>query len=211
MTHFLKTAAAAACILASQATFAEQTRHMDAHVHGSGLLNFAVEGQQLHLELETPGFDILGFESLTTEKQHQQLNDALAQLKKQELWTLSPAASCSLASAEASSSKEAADKHSGHDEHEEHGHHDEHDHHAEHKHDEHDHHDDHGHDHASEDSHLDITASYVFECKDINKLDSITANLFKLFPNSQTLKVQGFTDKGQSAATLTREKPEVRF
>ena len=39
----------------------DDVSQMDAHVHGHGILNIAVEGQVVEMELEAPGADIVGF------------------------------------------------------------------------------------------------------------------------------------------------------
>ena len=49
-----------AVLIGSQALAAE--RELDAHQHGHGYLNIAIEGSTLYIELETPGADIVGFE-----------------------------------------------------------------------------------------------------------------------------------------------------
>lgn len=203
MRHFSKMAVVT-CTLLSTGVLADANRHADAHVHGAGHLNFAIEGRQVHLELETPGFDILGFESITSDIQRGQLKDALNELKKDDLWSFTPAASCTLKTASASASGEHGEGH--------------HDHHAD-ADDHHDsHHDDHGHDkhHADSDdhhesSHMDIAATYVYECANIARLNSISTRLFQRFGNSEQLKVQGFTDSGQIAGQMSRQRPEVRF
>ena len=200
-------AAAAGTVLGSVlsvSTLAEDTRHVDAHVHGAGHLNFAIEGNQVHLELETPGFDILGFETISTEAQHHQLEKALERLKTPELWVFTSAASCKLKTVSVSGGDN--DHHDDHDSHDkEHG-----DDHNKHKgHGDHDKHEDHA-DHAEE-GHMDIEATYVYECAHIKKLDSISTRLFEMFSNSEKLKVQGFTDKGQVAGSLSRKNPEVRL
>ncbi|WP_020584423.1 ZrgA family zinc uptake protein [Endozoicomonas elysicola] len=223
MRHFSKMAVVT-CTLLSTGVLADANRHADAHVHGAGHLNFAIEGHQVHLELETPGFDILGFESITSDTQRGQLKDALNELKKDDLWSFTPAASCTLKTASASASGEHGEGH--HDHHADaDDHHDSH--HDDHGHDKHhaeaddhheSHHDDHGHhkQHADSDdhhesSHMDIAATYVYECANIAKLNSISTQLFQRFGNSEQLKVQGFTDSGQIAGQMSRQRPEVRF
>ena len=49
-----------AMLIGSQALAAE--RELDAHQHGHGFLNIAIEGSTMWIELETPGADIVGFE-----------------------------------------------------------------------------------------------------------------------------------------------------
>ncbi|MGI2026490.1 ZrgA family zinc uptake protein [Endozoicomonas acroporae] len=194
--------AAVACALITAGVSADGHRHAGAHVHGAGYLNFAIEGRQVHIELETPGFDILGFESIRSDAQRRQLKDALQELEKDDLWSFTPAASCTLKAASASASGEHGEDH--HDHHgDADGHHDSH--HHSHGHD--DHHGD-GH---HESAHMDIAATYVYECANIAGLNSISTRLFQRFANSEQLKVQGFTDAGQIAGQMSRERPEVRF
>ncbi|WP_066017264.1 ZrgA family zinc uptake protein [Endozoicomonas atrinae] len=200
MRHFSKMAVVA-CALMSSVVSADGSRHVDAHVHGAGHLNFAIEGHQVHIELETPGFDILGFESISSDSQRRQLKDALNELKKDDLWSFTPAASCTLKTASASASGEHEEGHHADAD----GHHDSH--HSDHGH--HKHHVDSGDHHES--SHMDIAATYVYECANIARLNSISTRLFQRFGNSEQLKVQGFTDSGQIAGQMSRQRPEVRF
>ncbi|KEQ18836.1 DUF2796 domain-containing protein [Endozoicomonas numazuensis] len=179
--------------VSAQETAAHDTpRHVDAHVHGHGELNFAVEGSEVHLELKMPANDVLGFESITNDNQRHQLHEALEKLEASSLWSMSPAASCKLISAKATSGSEDHD----------HGHEKNH----------HNDHDEHGHEgHKDEGGHMDISATYVFECGKTSELDTISTSIFEVFERSQSLSVQGFTQKGQAAAEMTKSKPEVRF
>ncbi|WP_257279797.1 DUF2796 domain-containing protein [Endozoicomonas sp. ISHI1] len=220
MHTFTKLAAGIACgVLSLTVSAADgEQRHVDAHVHGQGELNFAVEGSEVHLELTMPANDVLGFETVTTDKQRHQLHEALKKLEAANLWSMTPAASCKLVSARAATSS-ADRQHDDHDEHVSHDHHDEHvshDHHDEHAshdhHDEHashDHHDEHG--HKGHSGHMDISATYVFECGNPGQLNIINTSIFEVFERSKSLSVQGFTQKGQTAAEMTKSKPEVRF
>ncbi|WP_252178988.1 DUF2796 domain-containing protein [Endozoicomonas sp. 4G] len=222
MHTFTKLAAGIACgVLSLTASAANgEPRHVDAHVHGHGELNFAVEGSEVHLELKMPANDVLGFETITTDKQRHQLHEALNKLEAASLWSMTPAASCKLVSAKATTS--SVDHEHGHHEHDhhhddEHAHHDhhEHDHHDEHKHHEHDHHhDEHAHhdlSHEGHGGHMDISATYVFQCGNVSQLNTISTSIFEKFERSESLSVQGFTQKGQTAAEMTKSTPEVRF
>ncbi|MGY0216597.1 ZrgA family zinc uptake protein [Endozoicomonadaceae bacterium StTr2] len=246
MQHFSRMAALAAGIALSAVSLnvtAESGRHADAHVHGTGQLNFAIEGNQVYLELETPGFDILGFETLATEEQHHKLEQALEQLKQGSLWAFTPAASCSLKQVKVSSSAEEHEGHEDHEDHEGHEKHESHHDHSEKHHDSHDddhhdhdkhdddhdshhgheeaHHDNHKEDHHDHDAgheedhkeggHMDISATYVYECSNIDKLTSIHTRLFETFEHSDQLKVQGITSRGQMAAVISRAKPELEL
>ncbi|MGR3503541.1 zinc uptake protein ZrgA [Pseudaestuariivita sp.] len=97
--------------LAALPALAEDTRQLDAHVHGVGTLNIAVDGQSLALELITPGADIVGFEyEATSEADMAAIEAALVTLSDPvQLFGISDAAGCEvlLASAEL----EAEDEH----------------------------------------------------------------------------------------------------
>ncbi|WP_257294258.1 DUF2796 domain-containing protein [Endozoicomonas sp. YOMI1] len=203
--------ASVACVLLSASVSADGHRHAGAHVHGAGHLNFAIEGRQIHIELETPGFDILGFESIRSDAQRRQLKDALLELEKDDLWSFTPAASCRLKTASASASGEHGEDHHDHhrDADDHHGSHHAHGHHDSH-HDQHGRDDHHGDGHH-ESAHMDIAATYVYECANIAGLNSISTRLFQRFGSSEQLKVQGFTDSGQIAGQMSRQRPEVRF
>lgn len=164
----------------------DEVRHAGAHVHGKGELNFATEGSELHMELMMPAHDILGFETISTPAQQQQLDEALARLQSESIWSLPAAARCQLADAHASTTNE---NHDGHD----HGH-------------------DHGQGHDSEaGGHMDIAATYKFKCQNISSLDQFATTLFETFPRSELIQVQGFTSSGQLSENMTPDQPQVRF
>ena len=52
----------AAVFAAPLGAMAEEGRHADAHVHGVSVLQIAVEGASVAMELRAPGADIVGFE-----------------------------------------------------------------------------------------------------------------------------------------------------
>ena len=179
-------------IIHTSATASEDVRHIDAHVHGEGELNFAVEGSQLHLELTMPAQDILGFESITSEAQEEQLHQALKKLET-DLWQPTTSAKCQLI--ESHAYVPGHDEHNGHEDH----------------HEKHEDHEGHQEAEAGESSHINITASYVFECSKISRLKNFGTSLFDTFSHSEMIRVQGFTSKGQLSAEISRSKPGVRF
>ena len=196
----------------------DEHRHAEAHVHGIGQLNFAVEGKQVHLELDIPGFDILGFESINSDAQREALNKAVQALKQPDLWDFTDAAGCQLQTVSVTTDGDAHHQHADDHHHEGHhheGHHahgDKHDHHHE---GHHAHSDKHDHHHAEEathkSTHMDLAATYVYQCSQPKQLKHISTRLFDRFEHSATLKVQGFTDVGQVAGTMTRNQPETRI
>ena len=187
-----------------------EQRHADAHVHGVGQLNFAIEGKQVHLELDIPGFDILGFESINSDAQREALDKAVQALKQPDLWGFTDAAGCQLQTVSVTTDSHAQHEHSDeHDHHHEgsHAHNDEHDHKHEDSHG--DGHDHHGEQATHKSTHMDFAATYVYQCAQPKQLKRISTRLFDRFQHSAALKVQGLTDAGQMAGTMTRNQPET--
>ena len=137
-----------------------EMRKMDAHIHGAGDLNVAVDGNKIVMELITPGYDITGFEyKASTEAEKAAVAKAVGQLEDgNALFQFSAGASCALDSASSEIEYEY-DEHA-HENHDDHAH-ESHDDHAHEKHDDHAHenHDDHAHenhdnhDHEKHDDH----------------------------------------------------------
>ena len=200
---------------------AEEKREADAHQHGHGALNVALEGETLSIEMETPGADILGFEHMakatedkaTVEKARKTLADPVS------LFGLSAAAGCSVTDAEIEIGADG-DEHHDEDEHhddEEHAEKDDHDAHDEDhaEKDEHDHEDEHEHgdDHADEEeSHSEVHAHYMLTCTapaEIAGLD-LTA-FFEAFPNAEELDAAILTEDGQASGEITPASPMLTF
>jgi hypothetical protein len=182
---------------------AQQHRQADAHEHGRGTLNIAIEGTRLTMELEVPGADIVGFEhKARTAQQKAAIEKAVQQLMVGEaLFQLSAAAGCVLETSGAAlegedhkhDSKDAgkgsdkgldkvSEKGPGHDG------------------------DKAGH---ADTEHSGFRAEYAFECKSPARLSSIAFDYFKLFPGAQRLDVTVITPKGQSRFEVTRARPRI--
>ena len=119
MKQSIVTAALAAAALGTiQGSWAAAPREAGAHVHGSAELNVAVEGNEVFIELHSPGMNLVGFEHQpSTEAERQALADALATLESgATVFRFSDAASCTLTSASVASQLES----DGDDEHKEH-------------------------------------------------------------------------------------------
>ena len=69
-----------------------------AHVHGLAELNVALEGEQLLIQLQSPAYNIVGFEHKAgTQEEQRQLDHAMAQLRATEtLFSLPSAAQCTI-------------------------------------------------------------------------------------------------------------------
>jgi len=193
-----------------------ESRHVDAHVHGEGELNIAIEGNEIAMELIAPGFDIIGFEyTPTSDEDKAKVEKAEALLADTlNLFTFPEAAACKVTSANIEMELGEAGREGDHDDHG-HGDHDDHDKHDEHEHDDHDkhdehdvhdEHDEHDHDeHSEEDKdaqHLEFHAEYALSCEDANAVNMITTNYFDTFPNAETLEVQLAKAAGSTTVEL---------
>ncbi len=226
---------AIAIILASTSAYAiaaaaeEDRRELDAHVHGHGSLNIAIEQGEVHMELEVPGADIVGFEYepksdedvAAVEQAKGQLADPLA------LFILPAAADCAVKAAEVAYVTDDHDAgHDDHDDHhDEHADHDDHDEeHADHaeEHDDHDeehaeHADEHHHDddhddhdeHAEEAGHAEFHGEYVLTCGSPDELSSIQFAYFDAFAGAEELEVGVITETSQASYEVGRDGPSI--
>ena len=223
MEHAMKsylTATSVFTVFLCTGVLAEDKRNADAHQHGHGVLNVALEGDTLSIEMETPGADILGFEhtaeaaedKATVEKARETLSDPVA------LFGLPGSAGCTQTEIEIEIGADETD-HADHDDdhHDEHADdkHDEHDdHHDEHADDDHDKHADDDHDdHADEEtSHSEVHAHYTLTCSAPSKITELNlAGFFAAFPNAEELDAAVLTDDGQASGEITADSPRLTF
>lgn len=180
----------AACISTSALADEHDHRQHEAHEHGVGLLNIALEHDALHIELESPAMNIVGFEHKpASQKQQTAVEEAITTLRKGDrLFALNAEAGCKLLEADVDTA--LLDEHAEHaDKHREHASGKEHD----------------------EEAHADFDASYVFKCRHAATLNTIDVKLFQLFPGTEELEVQLLTDKGQTALHLTPSNSQLQF
>ena len=167
---------------------AQEQRSLDAHEHGHGTLNIAMEGDRITMELEAPGFDIVGFEhEAETDADLAAIQVALEQLSRPlNLFALPEAAGCEVVESHVELLVD-----DGHDSDE--GHDDE------------EHHD--GHDDESEASHSGFHAEYLLACADTGSAARIDLQYFESFGNAESLTVQLVTSEGATLVSASRENP----
>lgn len=197
LTTLTMTLVAAAAAAAS----AQETRELGAHEHGRGALNIAVEGDIVAMELEVPGFDLVGFEhAAESADDREAVENAVAQLARPaDLFSFPEAAACSVteASVELLGGEHHEDDHAEGAEHADHEEHE-----AEVEHADHD-------EHESQAAHSEFHASYQFVCDDIGALTAIDFPYFEVFPNAEELEVQLATNAGASSAEVERDAPKL--
>ncbi|MGR3452961.1 zinc uptake protein ZrgA [Pseudooceanicola sp.] len=183
--------------------FAQDTREMDAHVHGVSTAEIAVEQGKVEINIHAPGMDIVGFEYEATSAEDKDAVEAAIRimLMPENVVALPEAADCRL-------TEVLAHLHGGdHD-------HDDADAHMDGDHDHEDHvegddHDHEDHDHSDEAQHSEFHVSYAFACEDEDALTTITFPFFEQFGNAQEIEAQYVTETGAGQAEITRDAPEL--
>jgi hypothetical protein len=163
-----------------------EIRQHGIHVHGTASMSIVSEEQQLLLELDSPGMNIVGFEHApNTAEQESALNSAMALLNDPATVAHFRGGECVLDSYVLAAS--GADKHSGHK-----------------------HADDSSNDvHGNKADHSEIHARYVFRCARTDALESIHIGLFEKFPGIEAISVQWIINSRQGSQVLTRAKPVI--
>ena len=194
----------AATAITATPVLAEETRQLDAHEHGVGQLDIAIDGQQVAMELHAPGADIVGFEYAAESDADLAAVDAAATTLAGplDLFVLPEAAGCSVVTAAAG--LESEEEHDDHD--------DQHDDHEDEHADEHDEHDDEGHDdHASETGHTEFHAEYLLTCATPSAITEINFAYFDTFPNALEVEVQIISDAGATSFEVERDAPVLNL
>lgn len=193
--------AVAAAIVTAGGAWAAEEGHKP-HVHGESKMNLAFEGDIVEIELEAPGFDIVGFESMPkTDDQRAAVKRAMAALGKGEtLFRFSAAAGCRLLEAEIETPLAETGEHA-------------HEKHAEEKHAEEKHaHEKHGEEkHAEEEEHSEFHAHYRFRCAQPGGLKAVEILLFDSFRAMREIEVSAILPAGQRAKTLTPGSNRLDF
>jgi hypothetical protein len=177
----MKIAFSLIALVAAMPATAEESRQLDAHEHGVGTLNIAIEGTNVAMEFHAPGADLAAIDA------------AVAILGAPlELFVLPDAASCSVVDAQAE--LEGEDEHDDHaeDDHNDAG-------------------DEDHEDHADEAGHTEFHAEYILTCDSPDALTGITFAYFEAFPNAQEVEVQIITATGAQAFEVERDAPVLNL
>lgn len=182
--------------LVASPALSEGARHADAHEHGVGKLNIAIEDQNIAMEFHAPGADIVGFEYEATTAEDLAAIDAGIEVLHTalDLFVFPEAAGCRVIDAEAELEGEEDHDDENHDDHG----HDKHD----------DDHDDH-HEEQEDGGHTEFHAEYLLTCEDISKANTISFAYFETFPNALEVEVQVISQKGASVFEVEREDPTL--
>lgn len=176
----------------------ESHRSLGAHVHGLAQLLVAVDGEHLHITLQTPAVNVVGFEhNAVTEAEREQLAAVQRHLMDAGRVAIpSPSASCELETAEVMSTQlDALHDHS----HDAHDHEHDGDYHGEHTH------------RTQTGSHSEFEVVYRFHCSNPGGLHGLSVTVFEHFPGFDAVNVQWVGARGQGAARVESAQAVVRF
>ena len=177
-------------------------RNPEAHEHGVGAMNIAIQGNEVEIELELPADNVVGFEhEARTAAEKKRVQNAAAKLKKAaNVVVLPEGAACKL--------KETEIKSALLENHDEYGHKDNHDDHGKSE-----KHDDHGKSekHDDGDEHSEFAIHYHFECAKTALISILDISLFKHFPSTYKLRVQYITPNGQGVVQATPKSAWIKL
>jgi len=212
-TAIRTTLAAGALALAGLGATAEEVRDLDAHEHGVGVLNIAIEGSDVAMEFEAPGADIVGFEHAAESAEDRKAVEAAIETLRDPLalFVVPDAAGCTVSAANVSlvfgdehgEEEHAGEAHAGEahagEEHagEEHAG----EAHAGEAHA--------GEEHAGEAGHSEFQARYVLSCTSPADFTDLEFAYFETFPNAQEVEVNVVDDAGARAFAVDRDAPSL--
>ncbi|MEO1720483.1 MAG: DUF2796 domain-containing protein [Pseudomonadota bacterium] len=175
----------------------KETKHTDeaAHVHGSGKMNIAIDGNKMTVELTAPSDDILGFEHKAKTKAEKKTKASASKTLNAfaKIVSVPSGAGCTVSDADIEFTADGDDHH-GHS----HGH-------------------SHSHDHGkkkakkaeAEAEHSDVVATYQVSCKNPEQLTTINLPYFEAFPRARELDINVITGKGQYAFEIEKASAKL--
>jgi hypothetical protein len=176
---------------------AQISRSAEAHTHGNAELAVVLEKGRVTVELESPLYNILGFEhAAETPAQKTRVSQAESQLAKAAvLFGFDSDADCKAAST--NQTVALFDVSAKKDSHSDHDHHSGDDHQGEEGEPE-------AGNHSNESRHKDIVLRYEYLCENPSALSNVSVNLFEFFENLSEIDVTYLGPSIQKQETLTR-------
>lgn len=148
-----------------------------AHVHGAGDLEVVQDGNGVFISLNTPLYNVLGFEHMPkTDTERVKARRVTSLLKANGLFLFSDDAQCKRSAHKIYSEVLNPHSHGPQGDHQQH-------------------------DHESE--HSDLRVAYEFECEKPAALKEIEVRVFRQFPSFEKIEVQALFPSGQIGASLT--------
>jgi Protein of unknown function (DUF2796) len=164
-----------------------ERRELGAHEHGHSVLNIAIEGDRIEMELMAPGMDIVGFEHAAETDEHEALvEEAERNLSEPlALFVLPAEAACTTEAAAVELEAEDEGEHAEGPEDEEPA------------------------EHEGEESHTEFHAEYAITCDSPDDLGSIEFAFFERFSGAEEIEVTVITEDGQTRYEVERDAPRI--
>ena len=170
-------------------------RSAESHVHGGASLSIVSEKNTVLIELETPLYNLLGFEYAprTPEEQARVLEVETRLGQPQSLIQFNPDAKCTFVDSKTKTVlfPAGAGDHDDHDDHEDHDDHDDHE------------------DHEGSAKHKDVLLTYALTCDAADKLKTVNVEFFQHFSNFTELELVYLGPTRQMSAELSRSRPRA--
>ncbi len=160
-----------------------ERREVAEHVHGESAMLIAVDGNQMAIDFDATGIDVVGFEHLpSTPADQAAIDDALAQLRDPlpGLFDFGVAAGCTVTSAEVEFLVEGDDAPPPA-----------------------------GVAPGQVTNHTGFEGVYEITCANVGAIERLTFGFFAAFPNARVVDVEVATARGQSTFDVARENPVV--
>ncbi|MFK8014439.1 MAG: DUF2796 domain-containing protein [Gammaproteobacteria bacterium] len=170
----------------------DERRQVGAHLHGDAKLAVALEGKTLFIELDTPVYNLTGFEHAPrNEEEETTARDVEALLAQpMRLFSINEQAGCKAREQSTSQSRLPFELHAQ-DEHADDDHHDEH---AE-----------------STDTHRDVVVEYAFDCQSPDRIERLAVSVFEFFPRIEELDTVILDQNSQRTMALTPDNHDIDF
>tara|TARA_Y100001001_G_scaffold131821_1_gene131538 strand:+ start:1551 stop:2129 length:579 start_codon:yes stop_codon:yes gene_type:complete len=156
-----------------------------AHQHGHAELQVAFAGEQIDLLLESPAWNLLGFEHQPRTKEQRQKLDGLREWVAANALINTEGGNCRVTTSELHTGWE------GHEAHDDQGH-------------------DHGHDQDAHANHSNLEITQSLRCAALPDASAFTAPILDAFPALEHLDVQWVSAQGQGGTRLTRSDNRFR-
>jgi hypothetical protein len=172
------------CCLMPLVSYSEDGHHheAEAHVHGVATLNWILEGPELHIALQSPMMDLLGFEHRPESDDEKQLfAEMIAKLKNMTKVIDLIGGECELVTANIVNPSQEEMAHEGEKSTLSH-----------------------------EASHSEVTAEYAFLCQEPSQLEAMDINLFNTFSGFKVINAQWIADGKQGGIRLNHHQQLIK-
>jgi len=172
-----------------------ETRSAESHSHGDASLAIVLDGSMLIVELDTPLYNVLGFEheAETAIQKAAVLKAESVLARGASLFVFNTEAGCSILHDTISVELGGHEDKDGHSDHEA------------------DDHDDEEDDHEAEETHKDVVLQYEYKCQAPKALKNVTVNLFEHFENLTELDLVYLGPNTQKQSELSAAKPRMNL